>query len=111
MSETKRGCCGGATREEAAAAEVCSLPPDDLQERLAMIRADFAPRVLRRERLPDGRAWAFEAAMRPDLARLVALERACCSGLAWSLREDGATTWLEVRGPGVDALPELDART
>jgi hypothetical protein len=48
--------------------------------------------------------------MRPDLARLVALERACCSGLAWSLREDGATTWLEVRGPGVDALPELDAR-
>lgn len=109
MSDPKTGCCGTAPAERAVPEDVCALPDAALEERLAMIRADFAPHVRRRERLPDGRAWAFEPAMRPELERLAALERECCGGLAWSVRADGETVWLEVRGPGADALPDLGA--
>lgn len=86
---------------------ICSLPPDDLQGRLAWIRAEILPHALGRERLEDGVAW--ELADAPGLAakldRLVALERACCGGVVFAHRPGrrAGRRRLEVRGVDPDA--------
>jgi hypothetical protein len=66
----------------------CDLPSDRLRDRVAMIRRDVLPHATRREALADGFCLEFEhsPAMQKTLEDLVAFERECCSGLAWSLR-------------------------
>ena len=98
--------------EQRSAADVCSLPPAALADRLAMIRSDFAPHVKAQEELPGGRAWEFDTALRERLEELVALERRCCSGLDWRILEitEGRVR-LEVRGAGAGDLPALLAAT
>ena len=78
--------------------DVCSLPPESLQERLAWIRAEILPHVRRTRELPNG--LVFEVARRPNLEarleRLVELERECCSGLDWTLESGSDPLQLSV---------------
>ncbi len=81
---------------------ICTLPPDALDERRAWIRRELLPHALGREVLGED-AVAFGFRREPELeravARLVELERACCSAIDFSVEEatDGALR-LIVRG-------------
>ena len=83
-----------------AISDVCSLTPDALQERLAMIRNEILPHVNRTEELSNGLAWELAATpeMREKLEQLVELERSCCNGLEWSLEARAETLRLSVTG-------------
>lgn len=85
--------------------EVCSLPPQDQQERVAMFRREILPRARAAERLPDGRAWRFpdDPALKARLEALVAFERGCCGGLDWNLDEAGGELRLRIEGIDPDA--------
>jgi hypothetical protein len=88
-------------------AAVCTLPPDDLEARLAWIRDEILPHARTRERFANGLAWELEAApgLAEKLDRLVALERACCGGITWQVAEgfEPGRLRLEVRGVDPDA--------
>ena len=66
------------------------------------------PGARRAERLVDGYAWEFDAALRDELERLLVLERRCCADVDWRLTttETGGIR-IEVRGIqlGAHALP------
>lgn len=84
----------------------CSLSPDALRERLAMIRREVLPHAIASEALPKGRAWRFanSAELRDTLERLVALERECCrAGVTFALEQRGDQLRLEVHGVEPDA--------
>jgi hypothetical protein len=87
--------------EEAA---FCSLSPEGLGERLAWIRAEILPHVLRTERLAHGLAFELEAA--PGLAetidRLIALERECCRSLRFERSAAAPPGRLRLEVHGVD---------
>lgn len=96
-------------------AEVCTLSPAGLSERIAWIRKEILPHARRTERLEAGLAWELDAA--PGLANkldhLIALERECCSGIVFE-RFESATRGrvrLEVRGidPDAEAFRSLGA--
>lgn len=94
--------------------DVCSLPSDQLSDRVAMIRRDILPHATRRQRLTDGVAveFAHTAEMEKTLEDVVAFERQCCSGLTWSLtRPTGDVLRLSVEGlaPDSDLFTALDA--
>ncbi|NNL64778.1 MAG: hypothetical protein HKP30_00915 [Myxococcales bacterium] len=93
-------------------AAVCTLPPDGLTDRMAWIRTEILPLASKRERRREGLAWTFEDT--PELAerleRLVALERECCSGIAFRHRAiAGGQRLLEVEGIDPDAAVFGDA--
>ena len=95
-------------------ADVCSLPPDEFRDRLAMIRSEIFLHVKRAEKLPDGFAVEFDRSrdIRAKLERLVKLEQECCKSLRWSLQEspDSGTLRLVVQGmdPRSGLLESLD---
>ncbi len=74
--------------EHSGCEDVCSLPSDELRDRVAMVRREILPHVTRRETLSDGVAREFEhtPAMQKTLEDFVSFERACCNGLVWNLR-------------------------
>lgn len=81
---------------------VCNLPPEGLEERLAWIRSEILPHAVASERGADSVAWELEdaAGLVAKLETLVAAERECCSGIAFT-HTAGATPGtrrLEVRG-------------
>lgn len=80
--------------------EVCSLPPADLRDRVAMIRREILPLAVGAEKLPNGRTWTFvrDPALLSRLESLIAFERRCCGGLEWSLEVRGETIRLRVEG-------------
>ena len=85
---------------------VCSLPADQYEDRVAMIRAEILPKALRRERLANGVALEFGAGaeMQRTLEELVAFERQCCSALAWNLSDGtGGAIRLSVEGLSPDS--------
>lgn len=88
--------------------EVCSLPRPTLEQRLALVRREFLPHVLRSQQLEDGVRWEFpdEPGQVTRLERLIELERACCSGISFAL-ERGEGLWLAIRG--IDPNAELFA--
>ena len=90
---------------------VCNLPSDELEARVATVRAELLPLVRRRRQLPDGIAWEFErgAGMRTRLEQFVEFERQCCSGLAFEIEEPPQADILRltVRGAGASAFEAL----
>ena len=64
-------------------ADICTLPTNEISDRLAWIQSEILPHAIRSEPMADG--IALELADAPGLAakldRLVELERACCSGI------------------------------
>lgn len=93
-------------RPPAPCDSVCSLPPAELAERLAMIRSAIAPLVRARRVFDQGREWRFDAdsTTRARLEHLVELERRCCATLSFELRSDGGTLVLSATGPGAAEL-------
>ena len=92
--------------------DVCSLPNDELSDRVARIRSEILPHVTGRQPLADGVAFDFEhtAAMQKTLEDFVAFERECCSGLTWDLhRPSDRVLRLSVQGldPGSDFFRAL----
>src|SRR5882672_9529416 len=79
----------------------CSLSGDELEHRLALIRAEISPYVTRTDAIPTGVAWEFHAdsEIQGKLERLVELERRCCGGLDWRLASvPGPALRLSVEG-------------
>lgn len=85
--------------------DVCSLDDPALETRLAMIRREIAPHVVRSDHAPSHLVWHFDTT--PDLhdrlERLVALERECCSRFDYAIHTDTGLR-LEIRGDGAEAL-------
>ncbi len=90
---------------------VCSLPPDELRERVAHLRTELLPLVRRRQQLPDGIAWDFDpgVAMRARLDAFVTFERQCCGSVTFDITEppESALLRLTVRGPDAAAFAAL----
>lgn len=82
--------------------QMCSLPTDALQDRLAMIRREILPHVKRTEMLPNGFICEFDrhSDLQAKLEDLVVFERTCCGGLAFDLQSlpDANTLRLTVIG-------------
>ncbi len=94
----------------------CTLSPEALRERLAVIRDEVLSHATSSEVLPDGRAWSFRAgeARRAQLEELVALERECCGdGVAFELSASESGLRLAVRGvdPWADVFRALEPET
>ena len=86
-------------------AEACTLSPEGRAERLAWIRERILPHALETQRIAHG--LAFELADAPglaeDLDRWIALERACCSSIAFARRASATPGRLRLEVRGVDA--------
>ena len=86
---------------------LCSLDDEQLEARRERVRAEILPHVERAERIEGGFAVEGRAtpALRRRLEELVALERRCCAGVDWRLREDrdAGVLRLEVRGLDPDS--------
>ncbi len=87
--------------------EVCTLPAEDILDRLAWIQREILPHAVETVRLDRG--LAIELASEPGLAEkldhLIELERECCSGIVFE-RHTGATPGglrLEIHGIDPDA--------
>lgn len=96
--------------------DVCTLPEEDFQDRVAVIRRDLLPLVTRREELPDGVAFEFasSAAVEATLRDFVAFERDCCRGLTWDIRRTSAGQLrLSIQGlpPGSEFFRAFDSAT
>lgn len=98
---------GSSARSAQDLAEVCTLSPEGLAERIAWVRREILPHAIHSERLPTGIAWELDAApgLVEKLDRLVTLERECCDGIVF---EHGRSAQpgrlrLEVRGVNPDA--------
>ena len=93
-------------------ADVCTLSPDGLSERLAFVRDEILEHAVSREPLANGIAWELTdvPGLRARLDRLVELERECCADIEF-VHVEGARPGrrrLEVRG--VDPAASLFAR-
>ena len=92
--------------------DFCSLPSEELQIRFRMIREHILPHVRRTEELDNGFAWECDHSpeMREKLARLVEMERQCCSGLDFDLQEPAGSNVLRLEVHGIDPRSKaLDA--
>lgn len=86
-------------------ASVCNLPPTDRDERIRMIQREILPLARRERRLPEGRAFDFDACdpLRERLEALVAFERGCCGGLRWNVDAAAGTLTLRIEGLDPDS--------
>ena len=88
-------------------AEICTLPPEGMQDRLAWIRREILPHAI--ETLPLENGLAFELTAVPGLVekvdRLIELESDCCSSITWQRAESSKSNRfrLEVLGVSPDA--------
>ena len=86
---------------------LCSLDDEQLEARRARVRAEILPQVAKSERIDGGFAVEIPATreLRERLEALVALERRCCAGVDWTLREipEAGRLRLEVRGLDPDS--------
>jgi hypothetical protein len=95
--------------------EICTLPGDEIAERVTWIRDEILPHATRTVRRSHGLDIELESApgLGAKLDRLVALERECCAGISFE-RIDGSKPGqhrLEIRGADPDAAvfrPLLD---
>jgi hypothetical protein len=83
---------------------VCTLPGDQLGDRLAWIRREILPHAVATERRERG--LAFELTEAPGLAEklelLIRLERDCCSGIAFERVASEAPGRLRLEIHGID---------
>lgn len=89
--------------------DACSLDAPALAERAAMIRRELRPYVREARIHADGLDWecAPEPGLRAKLERWIALERECCPGVDFALREEGGALHVAIRGldpRGLEAL-------
>lgn len=81
----------------------CTLPPLEMRKRRAEVLDVLKGCVREQKELPDGYALRFDADAErlQDVARLIGLERSCCSFLRFRLTVEpqGGPLWLELTGP------------
>ncbi len=81
----------------------CTLPEDELAERLEGVGADIIGGVEESIELPDGYELRFpgSAEWAAKLTQFIANERACCSFFAFELvfEPNEGPIWLRLRGP------------
>jgi len=92
------------TRASVDPLEVCTLPPNDLGERLAWIRSEILVHATGSQRKPDAIAWELEDApgLATKLDQLVALERECCSGIVFEHGPTGQAGKRRLQIAGID---------
>jgi hypothetical protein len=85
-------------------AEVCTLPKDGLNERMAWIRDEILPHARATESLASGLAWELDPApgLSEKLDRLIALERECCRGIVFERAEASVPGRLRLEVRGID---------
>ena len=85
-------------------AELCTLSPDALEDRLAMVRREIGPHASATQRLENGIAWDFDATpdMRAKLENLARLESECCGDLEFEIWENPSGTRLRFEISGAD---------
>ena len=77
--------------EELVAKDICSLLPEQLSDRVLLIRREILPSVIGSADRPNGFAWEFENGdeIRIKLEVLASLEGDCCNGgLMFQVQED-----------------------
>ena len=81
----------------------CTLPEDELTERLEDVGADVIGGIEESNELPDGYELRFpgSAEWATKLTEFIADERACCSFFAFELvfEPNQGPIWLRLRGP------------
>ncbi|MCH8919626.1 MAG: hypothetical protein IIA23_02855 [Chloroflexi bacterium] len=81
----------------------CTLPEDELAERLEGVGADIIGGVEESNELPDGYELRFpgSAEWASKVTQFIANERACCSFLEFELvfEANQGPIWLRLRGP------------
>ncbi|MCP5058938.1 MAG: hypothetical protein GY937_19725 [bacterium] len=88
-------------------AEICTLPPDGMQDRLAWVEREILPHAI--ETVPIENGLALELTAAPGLAekvdRLIELESDCCSSITWQRveRRESDHLRLEILGVKPDA--------
>lgn len=84
---------------------VCTLPPDQLRERIDTLRRELLPQVVRAEELSGGSGIAMDFAasrgIQQQLDQLVEFERQCCSGLDWNVGPSPAPDRLRLTVAGL----------
>jgi hypothetical protein len=87
----------------------CTLTPDGMTARLALIDALAADGLL--DRTPTDAGLRVRLRDTPDIEQrtreLVAAESACCAFLDFDLRHEGGDLVLEISGPG-EARPVIE---
>jgi hypothetical protein len=84
--------------------EVCLLPPAELTERLAWVRAEILPHATETIRLEDGLAIELResGALAEQLDHWIALESECCAGITFERRSSANPGHLRFEIRGVD---------
>ena len=85
--------------ESARAAPVCSLPAEQLRERVEELRRDFFPQVLAAEDIPDGLVLWFERTEERfrQVADYALYESECCAFLDFGIGLAGSGTRIALR--------------
>jgi hypothetical protein len=87
----------------------CTLPPDGMTARLALIDALAADGLI--DRTPTDAGLRVRLRDTPEIERrtreLVAAESACCAFLDFDLRREGGDLVLDISGPA-DARPVIE---
>lgn len=89
-----------------------AIAPEDRPGHFALIERLFGRAVREKVRLPNGYEFTFDATALEEVARFVALERACCPFLGFAIEvEGGAPTRLRLTGPeGVHQFLDAELR-
>lgn len=90
-------------------AEICTLPPEGMQDRLTWIKREILPHAIETVPLENGLAVELRAV--PGLVervdRLVALESDCCSSITWRRAESSKSDHLRLEVLGVKPDAEI----
>jgi hypothetical protein len=82
---------------------LCTLTPDEIQARRAVLLPSLLAQAEERVALPDGFRWRFAASgeFLAAAAATMNTERQCCRFLRFRLtvEPDGGPIWLEITGP------------
>lgn len=87
----------------------CTLSPESLQGRLALIEALASDALLAHEPIAGGLRAHFRDGLGVEgrVRELAAAESACCAFLGFDVRRDGRSVLLEVTGPA-EAQPVIE---
>lgn len=85
----------------------CTLTPEEFQARKRTHLIEAGKTLEERVEKPDGYAFRFPGEMFDELARIVAMERRCCSFLRFTLTSEPGNGSIEVRSCPRSPCPPL----
>lgn len=104
MSDTTTRTVSDPARRGLDPVEVCTLPADDLGDRIAWVQREILPHACETRRIHDGLAVELEdtADVREKVDRLIEMERVCCGGIAYAVAASATAGRLRLEIHGVD---------